>query len=248
MAASNIFGPALKAAGRTPFARYQADIQIVDKMIGGIPKDPDTIKAWLASRLAVEDRILVEMAETVAAQMEQDTGRIPVGDELLDEVARQFTGGNGFKTVDGQLVYEGRCAKAALREAANVAFPGTAFPGKSRLGQTAKGTDAVKKGLWRLVAECVFVEELYIPLGVAAPAGTEQRIKRVKDQNGERSVITVVDYVEKPAFSFTVKVLYDFMVDEVWGAMWELLEQIGFGSDRARSDGKFDLVGWTRLT
>lgn len=237
MSAIDIF----KTHTNNAFTTYHAELVVREKLIGGIPKDPDTIKKWLAARLEMEDRAVLELAEQTAAQMQEEKGERPTGDELLTAVAREFEGGNGFKTINGQLVYEGRCMKACLKEAANVAYPGTAFPGKKE----AFG-DGFRKGLMRALAERVFVVDDYIGLGVSEPSGTEQRIKHVQTPQGPRSAINVVDYVAKPHLSFTVKVLGDFLPQRAWGAIWQSAEEIGIGADRARSDGRFDLLVWEK--
>jgi hypothetical protein len=230
------------------YTRYQAEIQVVDKMIGGIPKNPDTIKQWLKARLDVGDQELIQLTRETAMEMKAVNDETPSIDTLVDEVARKFEGGQGFKTVDGQLVYEGRCMKAALKEAMNVAYPGTSFPGKPKqVNKEGKEADLVRKGLLRFGAETIFVEENYIPLGVSEPSGTEQRIKHIVTPQGPRSAITVVDYVEKPKLSCTIRVMDDFLPPEAWGRIWSILENIGLGTDRARSDGKFELIGWDKL-
>jgi hypothetical protein len=222
----------------TRFARYHAEIQVRERLVGGIPKDADTIKQWLKARLELDDRAIIELAEETEQAMVDDSGTRPSADALLDALAAK-SGGNGFKRVDGQLVYEGRCMKAALKEGANVAFPGTSWPGKP---------SGIRKGLMRYLAERVFVEEDSIPLGVTAPTheGVE-RIKHIITPQGPRSAINIVDLIEKPHLAFTVRVFDDCLHHEVWAGIWEALEDIGIGADRARSDGKFDLTCWERL-
>jgi hypothetical protein len=234
MAASDLFA----SAGDETFTRYRVEIQVLDKLIGGIPKDPDTIRKWLSARLEMGDRELIELARETAEAMESTSGERPSADDLTEAVAREIEGGNGFKTVNGQLVYEGRCMKAALKEAANVAYPGTAWPGKPT---------GMKKGLMRRLAETVFVDDQHITLGVEFPSGTEQRIKHIMTPQGPRSAINVVDFVEKPRLSFTVAVLDDFLPNEAWLRIWQCAEEIGIGADRARSDGKFELLAWDRI-
>jgi len=220
------------------FTRYHVELQVRDKLIGGVPKDPDTIKKWLQARLDLDDRAILELTEETAAAMQAEKGERPSGDELVEAVARQFEGGNGFKTIDGSLVYEGRCMKAALKEAVNVAYPGVDFPGKAQFGK------GFRKGLRSAFEERVFVDDLYIPLGVDRASGTEQRIKHVMTPQGPRSAINVVDYVTKPRLQCTVRVLDDFLPTDAWGRIWQCCEEIGIGADRARSDGKFDLLAW----
>jgi hypothetical protein len=226
MPASAIFGTP------DPFAHYRATLVVHGKLIGGIPKDPDTIKKWIESRIkGGADLPLQELwNETVEAM-----GESASFGEVTAAVASEMQGGNGFKTMDGQLVYEGRCMKAALKEAANIAYPGTEWPGRP-----AK----IRKGLKNYLAETVFVVEDVIGLGVSEPSGTEQRIKHVMTPQGPRSSIGVVDYVEDPKLSFTVAVLDGCIKDEVWGRLWAALERGGIGSDRARGDGQCELVDW----
>lgn len=235
MSAADIFG---KAAGN--YTRYRCEVQVANRLVGGIPKDPDTIKGWLTSRLEVDDAVLVEMTEATYRQMREESGAEPERDAVMEEVARQFEGGNGFKTVDGQLVYEGRCMKAAIKEAANIAYPNkTPYPGRP---------DALKaSGLKSKLAERVFVDEEYISLGVDAPSDTEQRIKHIMTPQGPRSAINVVDVVDKPMLSFTVSVLDDFLKPEVWARIWSVIEANGLGSDRARGDGTCELITWEKL-
>lgn len=241
MGASDIFG-----TGR--FTRYHVELQVRERLTGGIPKDANAIKQWLKSRLDLDDRAIVELAnETQAAMMSEGDER-PSADALLDALVEKVEAGNGFKRVDGQLIYEGRCMKAAIKEASNVAFPGTTWPGKpTKTNAQGKETELVKKGLMRFLAERVFVEDDTISLGVSEPSWTEQRIKHIITREGPRSAINVVDVVEKPHLSFTVKVLDDCLNKAVWAGIWETLEEIGIGADRARSDGKFDLLRWERI-
>lgn len=232
MSARDIFGV------KGDFTSYHVELQVLSKIIGGVPKDPDTIRKWIESRIAQgADLELQRVLDETVAAMESE-GKDPGNtDELFDAVARATEGGNGFKTIAGQLVYEGRCMKAAIKEAVNVAYPGTTWPKKPA---------GIKKGLMRYGAERLFVEEEYIGLGVSEPTGTEQRIKHIITPQGPRSAINVVDFVERPLLSFTLSVLDDFLPDDAWGRVWETLEHIGVGADRARGDGRFELVAWEK--
>ena len=235
MAARDIFGIEVEEGN---FVRYAVELQILDQMSGGVPKSPDTIKQWLKSRLELGDRALVEMTREIAEQMEEDTGTRPSADELLDEVVAKEGAGNGFVRVNGILQWEGRCMKAALKEAANIAYPGVEFPGKPK---------GIKKGLMRYLNERVFVPERYISLGVPEATRTETRVKHLMTPQGPRSALNVVDVVEKPLLSFHIDVLDDFIERKVWGRLWEILEEIGVDADRARGEGRFELVRFEKV-
>lgn len=235
MAAADIFKLDAKSE---PFALYDVELQVRNQLVGGIPKDPKLIRAWLRQRLEMDDAALADLAERTYREMHGDGGEPPTTDDLLDAISGEYEGGNGFKTVDGVLVYEGRCMKAAIKEAANIAYPGNTFP------NMPKGN---RKGLMRWMAETVFVVDEFIPLGVSEPSRAEERVKHVKTPQGPRSTISVVDLVDKPLLSFRVEVLDDRFTEEVWARLWSELERNGIGADRARGDGVCELVRWERV-
>lgn len=237
MGARDIFG------GDTSVARYRVRLQVIDKLVGGVPSSESVIKGWLKSRMDVDDRHLQELVQKTLAERFSD--RQPSADELAEALLESDAAPsiNGFKRIPdtGELAYEGRCMKAALKEFMNSAFPGVDWPSKTKV---AKG---FRKGLMSSAAERVFVEETYIGLGVKEPTGVEERIKHVPTPQGSRSSINRVEYIHRPLVEFTLKVHDDFLTVEEWGRIWERGEDIGIGADRGRSDGKFELVGWERV-
>ncbi|WP_084963346.1 hypothetical protein [Thermoactinospora rubra] len=229
-------------AGPAFVAVYRVRLQIIDKLVGGVPSSPSVIKSWLKTRLELGDRDLQELAE--ATLRERFPDRQPSADELAQAVLESGEAEvsvNGFKRAsDGELVFEGRCVKAALKEWSNSAYPGVDFPSKKKIA------NGFRKGLMATLAERVFVPEIYIGLGVFEPTGVEERIKHVKTPQGPRSSINRVEYVERPILEFTVRVHDDFLSAEEWGRIWERGEDIGLGADRGRSDGKFELLAFDR--
>ncbi|MFI7114012.1 hypothetical protein ACIBK9_47380 [Nonomuraea sp. NPDC050227] len=237
MSAVDIFGTA------SSVAIYRVRLQVLDKIVGGVPSSPSVIKGWLKTRMELGDRDLQELTQKTLTERFQD--RQPSADELADALLESDAAPsvNGFKRIPdtGELAYEGRCMKAALKEFMNSAYPGVEWPGKSAV---SKG---FRKGLMSTAAERVFVEDIYIGLGVKEPTGVEERIKHVMTPQGPRSSINRVEYVDRPLLEFTLKVHDDFLPAEAWGRIWERGEDIGVGSDRGRSDGKFELVSWERI-
>lgn len=237
MGARDIFG------GDTTVARYRVRLQVIDKLVGGVPSSESVIKGWLKARMDVDDRHLQELVQKTLAERFSD--RQPSADELaealLDSDAAPSI--NGFKRIPdtNELAYEGRCMKAAIKEWANSAYPGTDWPSKKKVAAS------FRKGLMATLAERVFVEEVYIGLGVKEPTGVEERIKHVNGPTGPRTAINRVEYVTRPLLEFELKVHDDFLTAEEWARIWERGEDIGIGADRGRSDGKFELVGWERI-
>jgi hypothetical protein len=236
MGAAEIFDTASR------WVTYQADVHIFT-LVGGIPKDPDTIRKWVKARLELADTEVMAIAEeTLAAMGWTRVESSEQLDQLVDAVMAADTKGNSFKMDErGELVYEGRCLKAALKEAANALYPGTAkWPGHPG--------PAVRKGLASWLTERVEVVDRYLPLGRTTPdiAG-EQRIKHVSGPQGKRSAVNVVDLVEDVKISARIAVLDDCIPPELWSDLWQYVERGGLGADRARGDGRCELTAWQRI-
>lgn len=238
MSATEIFGIA------SHVTRYRVRLQVLDKLVGGVPSKESVIKGWLKARMELGDRDLQELTEQTLRERFPD--RQPSADELAGALLTSDAAPsiNGFKRIPGtgELALETRCAKSALKEWGNSAFPGMDWPGKSRV---AKG---FRKGLKSTLEERVFVEGVFVGLGVTEPTGVEERIKHTTGPQGPRSSISQVEYVSRPLLEFTLRVHDDFLSPEVWGRIWERGEDIGIGSDRGRSDGKFELLTFGRVS
>jgi len=242
MSALNVFQQ-LGVKTDDQFVAYHVALRCIDKLVGGIPSDESVIRGWLKARMDLNDRALQEMVDKILHE------RFPDGQPEADALADALMETDAAPSVNGflrhpetkELVYEGRCMKSALTEFANSAYPGTEWPGKTAI---AKG---FRKGLKSALEERVFVEQIYIGLGVKEPTGIEERIKHVTTPQGPRSSITRVEYVYQPTLEFTLLVRDDFLPLEAWSRIWQAGEQIGIGSDRGRSDGRFELLAFDRL-
>ncbi|MBK8168360.1 MAG: hypothetical protein IPK64_20620 [bacterium] len=234
MAASDIFG---KAAAQT-YTQYRATLRFKNLIVGGIPSDKSVIEGWIRSRMDLGDAAISELVEQTVTERGVLTPDEAIEAVMQSELAPSV---NGFKRDDnGQLCIEGRIVKAALKEWMNSAYPGTKFPGKTKI-------EGLRKGLMRYAAEAVRVDDMLIGLGVKEPTTIEERIKHVMTPQGPRSSINRVEVVEQPEVTFTISVRDDFIPEDAWARIWSVGEAIGLGSDRGRSDGQFELTEWQRL-
>lgn len=234
MAASDIFG---KAAAQT-YTQYRATLRFKNLIVGGIPSDKSVIEGWIRSRMDLGDAAISELVEQTVTERGVLTPDEAIEAVMQSELAPSV---NGFKRDDnGQLCIEGRIVKAALKEWMNSAYPGTKFPGKTKI-------EGLRKGLMRYAAEAVRVDDMLIGLGVKEPTMIEERIKHVMTPQGPRSSINRVEVVEQPEVTFTISVRDDFIPEDAWARIWSVGEAIGLGSDRGRSDGQFELTEWQRL-
>lgn len=237
MSAADVFA-GVKGVDDT-WTRYTTIIHVRGLMVGGIPSDPSLTRSWLRARLDLGDTALEELVTQTIAERDAALS-------VEDKIDSLMASGNapsvsGFKRMPGtkELAYEGRCMKAALKEAMNSAYPGNKYPGQP--------ANVNRKGLMRYGAESVFVEEDLIGLGVTAPTRVEERVKHVMTPQGPRSSIARVEVVDQPKLTCTIRVRDDFMPPEVWARVWQTAEEIGIGSDRARSDGRFSLEAFDRI-
>jgi hypothetical protein len=224
---------------------YRTRLQVRYLMVGGVPSDESVIRKWLEARMELDDTALLELLEQTIAERDAPMSAAEKVDALIK--SPQAPSVNGFKRDPdtGELSYESRCLKAALKEAANSAFPGVNYPGKKHAVE--KGWVGARKGLLSTFEEHVFVEGDLIGLGVKEPTRVEERIKRVMTPQGPRSAIATVEVIDRPAFDAVIAVHDDFLPREAWAKIWERCEDIGVGADRGRSDGRFELITWERI-
>jgi hypothetical protein len=227
------------AAARELFQSYRARIAFRNKLLGGVPKDPELVEAWLRSKAGISDqdelrhawlRTLLELGMEVSEQTTFEDAM---------SASRKLAGSKvttGFKvSAERGLYIESRQVKAGLRENVNILYGG------SRVGPT-------KKGPRSFVAERVFItpDELY--LDRREPDGVELIIGHLAGPQGPRSVLSYHEYVAPPvSIEFTVMVAEDSIPHEWWPRVWTLFEQNGLGATRSQGYGTFDLLAWERV-
>ncbi len=200
----------------------------VGRIAGGVPTDPNVAEGWLKTKLGVEKDDLIRQ---MVAEVMVERG------VTADEAAQLVNANknlNGFKRYgDGELFYEGRQLKAALKEACSIAVAA----GKL----SVRGWGKTNKGLLGYFAEHVFVEEEMLPLGVKEPTGISQRFVHTFRGSG----IQLEEYVDNATFDFTVRTDHDFAAKE-WAAIWTAGEQNGIGASRSQGFGRYEVTRWEK--
>jgi hypothetical protein len=226
-------------AGRRLFQLYRARLEFRNKVLGGVPKDPQLIESWLRSRAGISDqeelrqawlRTLLEIGVQVADTMSFEDAVEASKKLAADKVT------NGFKVERSRGLYlEARQVKAGIRETINILYGGT------RIGPTRKGARSY-------VAERVFITPDKLFLDRREPDGVELLVGHISGPQGPRSVLSYHEYVQAPAaLEFTVMVAEDAVPEEWWARLWTLFEQNGLGAVRSQGYGTFDLVRWDKL-
>lgn len=210
-----------------PF-NFACTIRMVSPIAGGTPTDERVAEGWLKTKLAVSPEYNRDdlIREAVAEVMVERGVTADEATKIVDSNKHL----NGFRRDDSGLYLEGRCAKACIKEGANIRWP------KDRWGPSKKGTLS-------FFAEHIFVVEDKLHLGIAEADGVNQRFVHTWRGSG-------IQYEEYGAagreLSFTVASDFDF-TDEQWGLLWLTCEQQGIGASRSQGYGRFEVVKWDRI-
>lgn len=215
------------------FTTYHARIQFRDKLMGGTPKDPKIIEAWLRKKTGIQDeeeirramlRTLLELGADVSPDMSYD--ELEAASEKL--ATKQAV---GFKNGEHGLYLESRVVKAMLKECTNILYAG------DRWGKT-------KKGPRSFLAERVFITPDKLWLDRQEPDGVELFIGHVSGPRGPQSTLTHYEYVEGAVIDFDVMVAEDAIDHEHWPQIWVLAQENGLGALRSQGFGRFDIWEW----
>jgi hypothetical protein len=227
------------------FATYAGRIQFRDRIMGGIPKDPKIIEAWLRTKTGVtgEEEIRRATVRTL-----EELGIEVTADMSYEDMVKASEGvagkknTNGFKvTPEGFLYIESRYLKACLRECVNIEYAGT------RLGPTKKGAKAY-------FAERAFINPDKVVLNHIGPDGTlvpirepdgvELFIGHVTGPKGPQSTLTYHEYVNEAVIDFEAMVSHDCIGASMWESVWVTGQEIALGALRSQGFGRFDVLRW----
>lgn len=207
----------------------------VGTIAGGTPTDPKVAEGWIRTKGALGQDAKDDLIRQAVAEVMVERG---IGaDEAVAEVAKNKSL-NGFKRDESGLYIEGRQLKAAIKEAASVAYAAGKLlnNGKNAWGRTSKG-------ILGFIAEHVCVVEDKLHLGVTEPSGVNQRF--VHTFRG--SSIQYEEYIADAKVDFTVKSDHNF-TDEQWAMLWLTGEQQGIGASRSQGYGRYEVTRWEALS
>jgi hypothetical protein len=230
----------------------------IPQLVGGIPFNPNIAKGWIETALKGKENSEERIREMIAETM------VELGvskDEAVEEVNRRKNL-NGFKRercrncpdtgafcVEGEhpLYWEGRCLKAAIKEAVSVAVSA------GKLEMTGWGT--TRKWLTKFMPEHVFVPEhrLYpVECTCDVEEGWGQKDSRILAPTDilqqfvhvlGKSAVQYQEYLENVDIEFTVKTDFDF-TQEQWAMIWTTGENNGVGASRSQGYGTYTVTRW----
>jgi hypothetical protein len=222
---------------RALFTLYSVRIELCDKVLGGIPKNPAVIEGWLRSKagIADEEEVRYGMLRTLAELGVEVSERMSMADAIEASKRLANTSANGFKADAQGLYIESRQLKAMLKENISILYTGV-----EKVGPTRKGAK-------NYASERVYVAPSKLHLGRTEPDGVELIIGHLTGPDGPKSTLTHYEYVERACFECTLMVAEDGIPQKWWPRVWTLAEQNGLGACRSQGHGQFDITRWQRL-
>jgi hypothetical protein len=244
---------------QTVYTYYRTVLQFEDRIMAGTPADPDIVRGWLASKMGVSDE--VELLNLTAETMQSvgiTEARQGMTTEELRAIADQYAAEkstNVFRRFDGVGLYlEGRCLKAGFKESINSLYPherSWGLTGKSVKGMAAERVHAKQGHLFLCQpADPYEFDPSEWTEGVRTmtePSGIETFVGHTNGPKGPQSNLTRVEYVVQPRIYATVEVAEDFIPADQWPRVWVHLQEIGLGSLRSQSQGKFKVLQFQRV-
>jgi hypothetical protein len=235
------------------FTTFHVEIELVDRIVGGQPKDPRLVEGWLSKNMGLEDeelraqvlRHLHEMGVEVPADASYEDLRKAL-DSTAEEIKTQ-----GFKRdAEGRPYIEARHLKAMVKESANIVYP----PGIHKFGSyTSKSKENTGKTVGGKAAKDFIAERVFVEPGQVTLAdeisGVDLAIGHIKDfkaEGGKRATIGYFEYVEGASFGFEVLAHDNCLTDEQWARIWTHAELNGIGAMRSQGYGQFRVTKWDR--
>jgi hypothetical protein len=242
----------------TVFTQYQVVLQIRDKLMAGTPNDPKMIQGWLMSKMGLSDE--QEIQEYLLKTVRENGGgdRVREGmtlaelQEIADDLAetRQT---NVFRRDEIGLYIEDRQVKAGIKESVNILYAG------ERWGATSKGPKS-------LAAERIFIDHPRIYLTtpkdpekyvrgewkdglsvLQSPSSTDLFIGHTSGPKGPQSNLTHVQTAFRPRLYFSLRVTEDAIDELAWKRIWVQFQELGLGSLRSQSFGRFSVLDFHKV-
>lgn len=213
--------------------KYRCTLHI-HELTGGIPSDPKIVANWLRSRFEERDETIARLVQETM----QELGSIEI-DKAVEHLVESSTVNTFKRFPDGTVYLEGRCVKAMLKEAANIAVDAGRIP--QRIGGSG-GKYARHPRKW--IAEHVFVVEDRIPLHIHVD--DLKRVTRpisVLNRQGRFTALKASHIAEDVKITFHV-VSDGGLSEEVWAHIWLTAQQNGLGADRSQGSGRFRVIEW----
>lgn len=240
------------------FQHLRIEIEFVDRLAGGSPKDPKLVEGWLRKGMGITDREelalrtrqhLREMGESLDEEMQKVVNDASSTMEDLIKVSEKIAGEiqtQGFKRdEEGRPYIEGRHLKAGIKETVNILFAGEKW---GAINGKGSGMSYQGKGPKSFTAERVFVEPRQIVIGDPDDIEVDLFIGHINGPQGPQSTIGYYEFVYQKPVALEVLQLRSqkkggkgepALDPETWAKVWSHMELNGLGAMRSQGFGQF---------
>lgn len=203
---------------------YQVTLRIRDKICGGMPKNPELLKGWIAAS--------TEHNDATTTQQEKDAREV-----LLTPTEEKSW--NGFPADEKGLFIWSRQVKALFKECASMLRITVEKRGSKQIfqhGFEVKGPDRADR----------------VYLGKKDADGSDEGPIHVQTAQGPRTAIKRVDYVSGVDIKFEVWVLTTngnetrHIGEKELKLLLNFGQENGLGADRSQGHGKFDVIEFSK--
>jgi len=210
------------------YERYKVKLEFVKPVVGGLPKNPNVIDAWINSRLPPEEA--PAMAEKIKDEV-----------NASEEADKKWV---GFKEDDKGIYLEDRNIKAMLREAATTLQL-----------LSGKGSVARKQAFQHaLTIEPYRIHFMRNGKTIKEPDEQQERTIHVMTRLGPRDSLKREDVINPPAtMEFEMKIViprehkHAMLSESDLRDMLEVGQDIGLGGSRSQQFGKFKVVKFEKM-
>lgn len=237
------------------FTRYDVELTLNDRMLGGLPGDPHMMRGWLkrsatraaargagANREQVRDETIRRDMLSTAQNLGYDVSDVSDEQDLdiLEEKLIDLMGDQKitkFARSDEGICVEARAVKAMLKENSSICFP-TAFFSKETGEKLPTQNTRIGKGLKSYLAERVFIEPHLIPVDRKEPDSIQHKVTH--GPNG--ASLGLHEAIDNAVIRFQVLVKGDQVERSTWAEILSSAELNGLGACRSLGYGTFTVT------
>lgn len=242
------------------YNRYRVTLSFLTQLEGGVPAQPEMVKAWMRARLAKAGRKVTD--EELEAMVKETVAQLPeqvIEAATEEEVEKRGLWNTFLRDDTGAPVLEARCVKSFFKEQANILKDLLANEAKLQnrgSRQKKDGTTASQYNtMYRSkVAEQLFVEDVLLQFTrdgkkVVDVDGRGEKPIHVMTPQGERHAVKRFDFINPGVqVEFVVRILRDGVVTEHdLLRMLEHGQENGLGSGRSQGNGRFSVLSVEEL-
>jgi len=221
---------------------YSGSLQFREEVHGGTPTNDNVAKAWLSSKVREDGTPLAGSDEELKRLIKETMEARNIDKEQAIKEIGDLKLLKGFKKDHLGLYLEGRILKSNLKEGAAVALAAGKIPNTRAYG-------IGKAGIRSFFPEHVFVRDFKLYLKgldtldyITEPSWIQQRFVSTWRGTG----ISYEEVVENAYLDFTIYT--DYLFDEkFWAQVWLTASEIGLGSSRSLSYGRYEVTRWELL-